>query len=266
MIERPEIDIVIPFQRHSAQLDASLSLLEENTENYRLNLVEEPSLNVSEARQQAMDSVVRNRFVCFLDDDSEMIQSGWLEHLYEAMVSNDDAGAIFGGEWWGTEERTQIVPVDDDEEIGFGPAACMLLDRERLPEPIRWDTHIGLRNGWLGGDFEEVDYCYRLRNAGFRLLRATKSLFHHTGGRTTRDDFARTDRCRGIHVMRMLLRYKYLKAPEDEDWFKGPQYVPASPRNDCMLASGRTLRECYADVIRRNGLSYVRAFHRMGLV
>jgi hypothetical protein len=263
---RPEIALTIPIQRQTEQLERTLKSIEQHTENYRLVLVEEPTLNVSEARQQAWDALADVRYVCWLDDDSEMVHDGWLDEMFKTLDANPEAGAVFGGEWWGDEERTPIVPVAGEAEVAYGPAACMLMDRERIPASVQWDSNIGLRSGWLGGDFEEVDYCFRLRREGLRLLRCTNALFHHTGGRTTLRDFGRSDRARTVRAMKMLLTYKYAKAPEDDDWFNGLQYVKADARDDTMLAPGTSLRDCYAGVIRRNGLAYVKGFQRMGLV
>ncbi len=264
--QRPNIDIVIPVQRESSRLEQVVSLLKQNTTGFRLHIVKEPGLNVSEARQKAMDEVVKNDLVCFIDDDSEMVTPGWLDEMYQALAANKQAGAVFGAEVWGT-EKAPIQNSRQLEEVEYGPAACMLLDRRRLPANMAWDANIGLKSGWLGGDFEEVDYCMRLsRVHGMKLLRAPKAVFHHTGGKTTMRDFMRTDRFKTVNVMKMLLDYKYAKAPDDDDWFHGLKYIKASTRDDCMLGPGVTLRDCYREVIRRNGLTHVRSFRKWGLV
>jgi len=260
------IDIVIPYKDNSEQLDKTVRLVEEHTSGYKLHLVREPNLNVSDARQKAMDEVVHGDIVCFLDDDSEMVHDGWLDAMARSLDANPDAGAVFGGEWWGTEKQTEVNPVAGDVEIDYGPAACMLIDKRRIPEQVKWDSNIGLCNGWLGGDFEEVDYCYQLSRAGLKLLRCTSALFHHTGGRTTLRDFGRSDRARTTRAMQILLNYKYAKAPEDADWFKGLKYAKASVTDDNMLAGGETLRGCYKDVIENNGLTGVPFFKRAGLI
>ncbi len=270
-MNRPEIDIIIPVQRETAQLERTVDLISHHTANYRLTVLTEPGLNVSEARQKALDEVAVADVVCFLDDDSEMVMDGWLERMYAVLSENADAGAVFGGEWWGSDDAPEISAEATDGrepccEVDRGPAACMLLDRRRLVPGVEWDRNIGLRSGWLGGDFEEVDYCHRLRRAGLRLLRATGTLFHHTGGKRAMRDFRRTDRFRSVNAMELLLRYKYAKAPDDDDWFSGLTYVRARDDDDCLLAPGQSLAGCYAEVIRRNGLTHVRSFSRMGLI
>ena len=262
---RPIIDLVVPVQHESRELDNAVRSIERTTEHYNLIVLKKPGLNVAEARQKAMKEVVKSRYVCFLDDDSEFVRSGWLEAMYEVLQERADAGAVFSREWWGTEPEPKSGE-GASVEVAYGPAACMLLDLERIPDAVVWDGNLGLKNGWLGGDFEEVDYCKRLIHAGLKCYRAENSVFRHKGSKTTRRAFGRSDRIKAITAIRLLLNYKYAKAPGDDDWFKGLQYVKADPNDDNMLAPGASLRDCYKDVIRRNGLRHVPGFKRMGLV
>lgn len=259
------VDIVIPVQADSDKLAKTVALVEQNTADYRLHIVKEPDLNVSEARQKAMNEIVKGDLVCFLDDDAEMVSPGWLPEMLGILEAKPDAGAVFQIERWGTE---QYVPaaIEETGEIAYGPAACMLMDRRRLSPKIQWDQKIGLRSGWLGGDFEEVDYCHQIRASGLKLYRTSRSVFNHTGGRTTLEAFSRTDRYRTVCAMQILLDYKYRKAPDDGDWFKGLKYVPADPNNDLNLAPGASLHDCYREVILRNGLGHVPMFRKAGLV
>jgi hypothetical protein len=236
------LDIVIPIQRESAQLDKAIDALEKYTDNYNLILLKDSTVNVSDARQKALDEVVKSRYVCFLDDDSEMMHKGWLDNMLSMLKEKKDAGAVFACEKWGEED---IYTMGGGGQVEYGPAACMLIDRERIPEDVRWDSTIGLNNGWLGGDFEEVDYCYQLRHKGLKLYRCGDASFHHTGGRTTLKKFRGTDRQKTVATMSILLNYKYVKAPEDKDWFDGLKYIKANVNDDNMLAGG-SLRECYS--------------------
>ncbi len=259
------VDIVIPVQEHSASLDNAVNCLERFTSNYNLIIVREPSLNVSEARQLALDTLVKNRYVCFLDDDSEMDSEGWLDEML-ALVSRENTVAAFQIERWGDGEYVPAMLDEEGDGLAYGPAACMLLDTQKIPKAVKWNCNIGLRSGWLGGDFEEVDYCYQLRHCGLKLARTTTAKFNHKGGKTTMDAFAHTDRARAIGVMRLLLEYKWRRSPLDNDWFSGIKYVKADPANDCMLGRGSSIRDCYHDVIVRNGLERHPTFKRLGLV
>jgi len=262
------IDLVIPVHKDCQQLETTLALLDQykNDTEYNLVLVRDGT-NVSEARQSVMNG---KGLVCFLDYDSEMCMDHWLDNMVETMGAHQDAGAVFAGEHWGTESTPEIVPVEGDYTLEPGngtPAACMLLDRDRLKKDYHiWDKYIGLRNGWLGGDFEEVDFCYRLKHTGLELYTCTRSLFHHTGGKGTYSDFSKTDRRISTIVMRVLLGYKYACAPLDEDYFKEMKYVKADVNDDDMLAAESSFRDAYRDVLVSAGLAGHNIARRLGLI
>jgi hypothetical protein len=267
-----KIDIVIPVQRYTQQLERTLMLLDKYKNNVEteIHVIERSDLNVSEARQLALDNQSLSDKICYLDDDSEMIHDHWLDEMLETMNYHADAAAVFGGEWWGTEDEYPIDKVEGGVKLevnsGGTPAACMLIDRAKLDETCFWDQNIGLRSGWLGGDFEEVDFCWRLHMASLGMYKSTGTLFHHTGGKSTLIDFSKTDRAVCVAVMRTLLAYKYAKFNNDEDFFKALKYVKADPNDDCMLAAGYSLRGCYKDVIDHANLKHHPQFVRGGLV
>lgn len=267
------IDIVMPIQRQTEQFERTMGTLEQfnNTVETRLKVIERADLNVSEARQLALDDPDYSRYICYIDDDSEMVMDGWLDTMFALLQSDKSIGAVFGGEQWGTENPPAIIHVEGGQDVtpmtGGTPAACMLIDKERL-DPLYhiWDQNIGLRNGWLGGDFEEVDFVYRMLHRGLRCVRDTDNVFHHTGGKSSFLAWGSKDRAVCVNTMRTLLSYKYnTGAALDDDYFKGLQYVKADCNDDCMLAPGYTLRDCYREVISRAGLSKHPQFVHVGL-
>ena len=130
------------------------------------------------------------------------------------------------------------------QEVAFGPAACMLLDREKVASNVKWCTHLGLANGWLGGDFEEVEYARRLVSSGKKLYRATRTLFHHRGGRTTHEAFDQTDRCAVIGVIKFLLKCQESSGYQGDDWWsplkcwRPTESVPLRPTESVPPRSG----------------------------
>jgi hypothetical protein len=79
------------------------------------------------------------------------------------------------------------------------------------------------------------------------------------------EEFRKTDRAKTCLIMQTLIRHKARVCPDNEDFFRRMRYVPARSSDDRMLASGRTLRECFAGVIADNGLGNVPLYQRMGL-
>jgi hypothetical protein len=263
------IEVVIPVQRDSAQLERTVRAFELSDTGCNLRVLVDPEVNVSEARQRAMDECKAD-MICFLDDDAEMIHKGWLASMLAVMEQTPDAGVVFAQEWRGTDPEPARPGACADGEpktyVGAGAAACMLIDRRKVPAGVKWDANIGLRNGWLGGDFEEVDYCTRLWQAGVQSYLARNAVFHHTGGKTTSEAWSKTDRAKTVNIMSQLVTYRARLGPDNPDWFRGLKYVKADPADDTMLAPGSSLRDCYHDIIVRNNLGHVQSFRNVGLI
>lgn len=245
------MDLVIPIQKETELLDSCVQSIEKYTTNYNLHICKDPQLNVGECRQNALNSLKLGQYVCFLDDDSLLLHTGWLDALVTALQLNQKAAVAFAEEQWGEGQVLNIY--NGTEVIGYGPAACMLLDRDRIPISVKWDKYMGLKTGWLGGDFEEVDYVRQIQSKGLQCLGVHGSRFQHTD-RTTLTDFNLTDRHQTCSIMKWLINHKFMTNPNNVDYFKQLHYVKAQEDNDRMLAPGHTLKECFRDVIIANHL------------
>ena len=252
---RDAIDIVIPAQAGSAELDSAVADLAAHTSGYNLHVCIDPNVNVSECRQAAMDSLT-GRYICFMDYDSHQINDGWLDEMFRVIQTAPDAAIVYSGEHWGTEELPAIVTPDPTApwgKINYGPAACMLIDKTRIGS-VKWCNALGLANGWLGGDFEEVDYAAKVRATGMNLYRATNTMFDHRGGKTTMMDFARTDR---FHVIRIIEAILKQCDTSDPAWWDKLRRVQAAPDDDCMFAPSvvNPLRAIFHDLFVGHGIS-----------
>lgn len=260
------ITIALPTEKHSDQLDKTITKLGLTKYKYEFDLMVEPNINVAEARQIMMQRC-KTPYICFIDYDTETIDSYWLDRMMETMRKKQ-AAIVFPNELWGTSQANISMKFDQDfsdqdHPIQYGPAACMLMDLSKCR--VTWDPYIGLRNGWLGGDVEEVDYCFKVQILGHTIYRCMSTAFHHTGGKTTIEKYCGTDRGRTAAIMLNLLRFKYQRDPCNADFFKQLKYIKAQDTNDLMAESGK-LRECYRDVIVANGLSNIPTFIKKGLV
>lgn len=248
-------EIVIPVECESAELSEVLATIEQTAPGVPLRVLIRPDLNVSECRQLAMDTTTADR-VCFLDYDSHMIVPGWLEEM-TAVAGESGAGVVFAEERWGSEDGVIMHDPSNKRivDVLYGPAACMLLDMQQA-KAVRWNSDIGLRNGWLGPDMEEVEYTTRCLAAGMKVVRAQHTWFHHRGGRTTMAAFAQTDRCRVIKLMRHLLDRRWKCAPGDPDWFKGLGAVRADD-SGLNFAPGvdNPLGRIFGPVLARHGMT-----------
>lgn len=253
---RDDIDIVIPTQRESAELDQTVADLAAHTAGYCLSVRVEPSLNVSECRQAAMDAAC-GRYLCFMDDDAHQLSDGWLDEMLAVLQAAPNAAVVYAGEHWGSDTAPAIVVPDAAcpwEQVDYGPAACMLIDRDKVPAGVKWCAPLGLSNGWLGGDFEEVDYAKRIREAGGKLYRARRTLFDHRGGKSTMLAFSGTDRFQVIRVINALLKGWDTSAP---GWWDNLHRVAADPNDDCAFSPSvvNPLRSIFNELLVDHGIA-----------
>ncbi len=267
---RDIVDIVIPAECESRELEAVARAISAHTAGYRLHLILRPDLNVSEARQLAMDTIP-GRLICFMDSDAHHVMDGWLDEMVRVIDAAPDAAAVYCGERWGDEPSPRIVSPDPSRpwrQIEQGPAACMLIDRSKIPPAVRWNVSLGLANGWLGGDFEEVEYARQLSAAGLRLYRATNTVFHHRGGRTTHAAFQATDRCQVINAILNLLSYQAAKQIPSQEFWRHLRRIPCAPGDDLSFHPSvvSPLRHIFRDVVISNHLSYAEVFRHLGII
>jgi len=254
------LDIIIPVQEETEMLDGCIRSIEDNTSEYNLHIYKNPKLNVAEARQEALDTLKLGRYVCFLDDDSRMLEDGWDKKLIGALSTGIISS--FAEECWG--KHGVMRKYSGVQPIEFGPAACMMLDMDQLPIGYKWDKYIGLRSGWLGGDFEEVEFILRLQGHQLGCVGVEGSRFLHLD-RPDLCTFVGTDRGKTCQIMYALIQCKQATGNNPE-FFRKLEYVKANPNNDRMLAPGQTLKKCFNGVIRDNHLEHYPMFIRWGLV
>jgi glycosyltransferase involved in cell wall biosynthesis len=153
------------------------------------------NLGYPAACNQALEQV-RGQYLVFLHNDT-VVTPGWLEGLIAAALHDwPHAGLVAalangeGGPQTIAAEYTGLEQLDDfaarrrqafagkvqgvNRLAGF----CLLASREALEQVGRLDERFGLGQGVFD------DYCFRVREAGFRLLVAQDVFVHHFGNRT----------------------------------------------------------------------------------
>ena len=138
-------------------------------------------------------------FFCLLNSDTEPLE-GWLGAMMEAMLSNDRIGVV-GAKLLFPEGKTQIAGTIQHAGVGrdrsgqpyhpyrerpadFAPAnvlrdvnavtgACFLVRRKC------WDELGGFDEGYSMGQFEDVDYCWRCRENGWKIFVQPKAVLYH---------------------------------------------------------------------------------------
>ncbi|HSY14961.1 MAG TPA: glycosyltransferase, partial [Jatrophihabitantaceae bacterium] len=137
----------------------------------------------------------RGEVLLFLNDDVEVITDGWLEALVAPLAEPDvglvgakllysDGSVQHGGHLYERHGFTHAFhgsPADSragfsalqlDREVTGVTAACVAIRRETFAQ-------VGGFCAGLPGNFNDVDFCFKIRKAGFRILAlAQVELFH----------------------------------------------------------------------------------------
>ncbi len=172
-------------------------------------------------------------FVCFLNNDTLVVDS-WLEQLQwwadlepnigmVGPVSNRVAGIqkVEGVPYpedaltpemaerletfaagWRAQNRHQSVQVN--RIIGL----CLLVKRELIERIGGFDT------GFATGNFEDDDYCFRARVAGYRIVIARDVFLHHYGSKTFEGNKVDYSATMARNQERFLKKWGFEKTPD----------------------------------------------------
>ncbi len=174
-------------------------------------------------------SHAQGRYLVLLNDDT-MVLPGWLPALVAAIEREEGIGAVgscnltLDGE---IDEAGSVVfndgstmgvgrglPADDTEwdfvrDVDYCSASSLLVSR------AAWDAVGGLDDRYHPAYHEDVDFCLRLREAGYRIVYEPRSRITHRISQSTevgfRDLLMR--RNRGIASTRFVKRLRELSAP-----------------------------------------------------
>lgn len=147
----------------------------------------------------AMKQIPASDSVCLLNSDTEPTK-GWLTCMLQELKA-DPQVAIVGARLLypaykkgrgGTIQHAGVVldgkhrpchvykhkpakypPANVRRELNAVTGACMLIRR------AVWDQLQGLDEGFVGGLFEDVDFCWRARKAGWKVLYQPKATVYH---------------------------------------------------------------------------------------
>ena len=189
--------------------DDTVKLLHEMVDKYseadrELRLIlNDRNLGASTGRNQGIDATA-GEYIVFLDNDMIVGNADWLSKLRALLDSDpgigmvvpklvfaDDPGMIqIAGGAVSPTGRVQFIgrgePADDPRynqrrQLQFGISACMMLRRSLVVE-------IGtLDEAFNPVQFEDVDYCYRARSKGYKVVYEPMVTMLHDESATTAD-------------------------------------------------------------------------------
>jgi len=171
--------IIIPCVRRSRFLEKTTlpAIAAHTPSSVPVVIAHEPDLNVSECRQKWM-GLAETRYVYFMDVDSVIEQDEWLEMLLDIM-DEYQAGAVTAAEHWNGQTvrcdglfKSQGVVGDGHRVAGAG---C-LYDKK---VGARWDPWLGETYGYIGREFEDVDFAYSVYDQGYKCYSTDRVVFNH---------------------------------------------------------------------------------------
>ena len=202
---------VIKYSEHSAEIiiadndssDGSVEFLKQNYPQLRIILNEE-NLGFAKGYNTVLNKVEADYYV-LLNSDIEVTEN-WIEGIVEFMASNETIAAC----------QPKILSYKNKKQFEYAGAAGGFIDKLGYPfcrgrifqsleddnkqyddiKEIFWATGACLfikaeyfhKMGGFDDDFfahmEEIDLCWRLKNAGFKIFYYPHSIIYHVGGAT----------------------------------------------------------------------------------
>lgn len=210
---QPKVTIIVPTRDNEVLLDNCLaSILERTTyTNYEIDVIDNGSIkpstleylrrlrdsrvNVRTDSQPFNYSAINNKaaqiatgdFICFLNDDTQVISSGWLEELVSC-AQQTDVGAV-GARLWYPNDTVQhagivlgIGAVAGHALVGLRrgvaghagrallrqnvsgvTAACILISRKQFTEIGGFDENLAV-------GYNDVDMCLKITTRGKKII------------------------------------------------------------------------------------------------
>ena len=198
--QMPSVDVVVA---DNASTDGSVSYLQTNHPNVHIIRLD-MNYGFAEGYNQALLHVNADYYV-LLNSDMEVTE-GWLQPMLDMMqqkkriaacmpkiraASNRDyfeyAGAAGGfmdkygyifcrGRLFHTVEK-DIGQYDSETEIFWATGACCMINAKLFHKMGGFDIH-------FFAHMEEIDLCWRLKNAGYTIWYTPRSVVYHVGGGT----------------------------------------------------------------------------------
>ncbi len=187
-----------------------------NTNEFRIVLVlNKENRGCTGGRNQACKLAV-GKYIVILDNDVEIIQNDWLIKLKDFYKSQGSNIGIVGPKmlypgtdiiqqiglgvtqngkigYWGQGKNKNVKEFNNVKELQGYPAACWLLKRE-LFEKFGYFDDI-----YYPVNLEDVDFCYRIREQGYKIMYCPYVEMYHY-------EHATTQNTQGLSFIRVTIK------------------------------------------------------------
>lgn len=224
-VKNPDVSVIIPAHNKVKVTYACLAslLLAPNTASFEVILVDDASTDETAQIEKIVSGikVVRNaesqrfiracnagvaasrgRFVTLLNNDTE-VTSGWLDALVEAFDRFDNVGLVgskllypdgklqdAGGVIWGTGDPWNYGNRQNpwDPRFSYARQADYLSGAAMMTTRAIWDQLGGLSTYLEPMYFEDTDFAFKVRDAGYTTWFVPGSIVYHYEGMTSGTD------------------------------------------------------------------------------
>ncbi len=170
----PDYEVIVV---DNASGDDSVGMLRGYAQRGKIRLVEnKENVGFSRGNNQAF-GMSKGDYVYLLNADT-LVDEGWLEEAVKAAESEERIAAVGSFLYHPTEKPTSDTRVVEKMTVG---GAGMLIKRKALDEIGCLDAETF--TPYYG---EEIDWCYRARNRGWKIVQANASRVRHWGSVSTK--------------------------------------------------------------------------------
>jgi len=181
---KTSLDIIVV---DNASADDSIEMMRNNFPDVKI-IANKENLGFIKASNQGLD-VSKGRYAMLLNDDT-IVKEGAFDTLVKFMDSNSSAGAC-GPKLLNTDGTLQrqgsltgpaFWKATEPKEVDFIMGACLIVRREVLEKVGNLDENLFFYN-------DDLDWCKRIKNAGWKIFFVPQAEVIHYGGYSTRRSF-----------------------------------------------------------------------------
>lgn len=123
---------------------------------------------------------VNSDYTCIINNDAFPKTTDWLEKLVDLAEETGAWVTAPSNDKSNITDYTVFDSQPDYWQVAFFPAVCWLISRECLEKVGFFDEQ------FLGGNFEDNDYCERVHQANGKVVVSKKITINHIGSQTVR--------------------------------------------------------------------------------
>ena len=198
-------------------------------------------------------------YICLLNNDT-LVTHGWLSEMIRIANTQQEIGIVNPASNTFGEPPNRILPEKEVIEMGSSIGFCLLIKRQVI-EKIGY-----LDEGFEQAYYEDVDYCFRAKQAGFLCVLAQRAYVFHVGEASSpskRPAYVERNRQRFLQKWGPAQRILY-PIDLEKQWVESDQF----PRTLFTLVQHTRNAHAFIDIHCYNPHGYTKeaSFRQAGLI